>query len=99
MIYQKFLCFPSVVLIYSALYFWERAIWSLGSAAEQEFKSQFAKHTINHLAPLKEQLVNGVRDQVVKSSETLNQPLFSRFCQGIQGLSTILPKYVFLLNQ
>ena len=65
------LCFPSVVLIYSALYFWERAIWSLSSAAEQEFKSQFAKHTANHLAPLKEQLVNGVRDQVVKSSVTL----------------------------
>ena len=84
-----------MVLIYSALYFWERAIWSLGSAAEQEFKSQFAKHTANHLAPLKEQLVNGVRDQVVKSSETLNQPYFQGFAKEFKGSLQIYQSMFF----
>ena len=53
----------AVVLIWSALYLWERAVWSLGPVAENRFKSRFASHAVTHLAALEDQLVAEVREQ------------------------------------
>ena len=53
----------AVVLIWSALYLWERAVWSLGPVAENRFKTRFASHAVTHLAALEDQLVAEVREQ------------------------------------
>ena len=54
----------SAVLVYSALYLWERALWSLTSAAEQKLKCQYVEFALKEMAAMEEPLVEGIRQQV-----------------------------------
>ena len=60
----------SAVMIYSALYVCERAMWTL-AAREQEYKSQFVKHARTQLPILEFPLALGIRQQIHRELTTL----------------------------